>query len=114
MSIPEAILKQARASGKLNLSNRQLSSVPSAVWTIADSPDTPNGPSSASFAASLDGPANGEAWWDVVPLKVLNLSGNALEALPDDGLCRLEDLEVSDCPLPSTTVPTDPPISVGS
>lgn len=74
--VSEAILKQARQSGQLNLSNRSLQTVPSSVWRINVDPPAE---SSASFGAAGD-----EQWWDQVDLTKLILAGNVLQELSEE------------------------------
>lgn len=62
----ERILKAARASGSLNLSNRSLKEVPDEVYK------------------SLDAVGEGENWWEAVELQKLILAHNEIELLKED------------------------------
>lgn len=68
-SIPDAILKNARKSGSLNLSNRCLVEIPEKVWNLNLPP---------SQGAEFDGD---DRWWDQVELKKINLSSNKLSII---------------------------------
>ncbi|GFN77100.1 LINE-1 retrotransposable element orf2 protein [Plakobranchus ocellatus] len=81
------ILKQARKSGILNLSQRGLSSVPDNVWTIQD--DVPE----EAKVVSMDNTE--DKWWDTVELTKLILASNTLTCL-DEGLRNLSALTVLD------------------
>ncbi len=93
-AVPVALLKQARASGKLNLSSRGLTSVPDAVLRINE--DVGKG-QVVDFGASHQ-----DRWWDQVPLTTLVLASNQLTSLPLDLpalLPCLTTLDVHDNPL---------------
>ncbi|GJR06422.1 plant intracellular Ras-group-related LRR protein 6 isoform X1 [Tanacetum coccineum] len=62
----DRILKAARASGSLNLSNRSLKEVPDDVYK------------------SLDAVGEGENWWEAVELQKLILAHNEIESLKED------------------------------
>lgn len=87
--VSEALFRQARRSGQLNLSNRQLTEVPSKVWKINTElpPETKN--------VSLD--SSDEKWWDQVDLTKLILASNKLISLSSEivNLPALEFLDVS-------------------
>lgn len=87
--ISEAILRQARHSGHLNLSNRSLSEVPESVWRINEPP--------ASGGASSFETQGDERWWDQTELTRLNLSSNELTTLSEqlELLPALQILDVS-------------------
>lgn len=68
-SIPDALLKNARKSGMLNLSNRGLDDIPEKVWKLNLPP---------SEGAEFDGD---DRWWDQVELRKLNLSSNRLSVI---------------------------------
>ncbi|XP_072173141.1 leucine-rich repeat-containing protein 40-like [Diadema setosum] len=74
--VPNAILKQARASGHLNLSNRSLTSVPQSVWNI--NIDVPPEAQNVSLDNKED------RWWEQTDLVKLILASNKLEQLSDD------------------------------
>ena len=71
--VPDAILKQARKSGQLNLSNRNLTAIPEKVWRI--NIDVPEEGKSTSLAASDD------RWWEQIDLNKLILASNKLTEL---------------------------------
>jgi len=87
--ISDALLRQARKSGQLNLSNRQLTEVPGKVWNINTElpPEAKN--------VSLD--STEERWWDQIDLTKLILASNKLSSLSGDivNLPALEFLDVS-------------------
>ncbi|XP_076825385.1 leucine-rich repeat-containing protein 40-like [Clavelina lepadiformis] len=87
-SIPQAIFKQARKSGVLNLSNRNLEAVPAEVWRLNLNAAKDARESAASFDA-------GERWWDQVELTKLNLSSNQITSLSDE-LSNFQSLIVLD------------------
>ncbi|KAK9077499.1 hypothetical protein SSX86_005836 [Deinandra increscens subsp. villosa] len=62
----DRMLKAARASGSLNLSNRSLKEVPDEVYK------------------SLDAIAEGENWWEAVELQKLILAHNDIQSLKED------------------------------
>ncbi|KAK4484889.1 hypothetical protein RD792_007490 [Penstemon davidsonii] len=62
----DRVLKAARASGSLNLSNRSLREVPDEVYK------------------SLDAVGDGEKWWEAVELQKLILAHNDIESLKED------------------------------
>ncbi|KAI3466127.1 hypothetical protein Pfo_022790 [Paulownia fortunei] len=62
----DRVLKAARASGSLNLSNRSLREVPDEVYK------------------SLDAVGGDEKWWEAVELQKLILAHNDIESLKDD------------------------------
>ncbi|CAN1147228.1 Plant intracellular Ras-group-related LRR protein 6 [Linum perenne] len=75
----DRVLKAARASGSLNLSNRSLRDVPDEVYT------------------SLNALGEGEKWWESVELQKLILAHNSIETLKEDlrNLSQLTVLNVS-------------------
>ena len=88
--VSDAILRQARHSGQLNLSNRSLSEVPEKVWRINEPPADEAG--ACSFEAQGD-----KRWWDQTELTRLNLSSNELVTLSEELklLSALQALDVS-------------------
>ena len=82
------MIKQARKSGQLNLSNRGMVSVPDRVWTILelDQEET-----KAAGQRSMDN--NEENWWDMVDLTKLILACNKISTISDkvrqDGVARV-------------------------
>lgn len=62
----DRILKDARTSGSLNLSNRSLSEVPNEVYQ------------------SMDSLGEGEKWWEAVELQKLILAHNDIESIRED------------------------------
>ncbi|GKV15920.1 hypothetical protein SLEP1_g26649 [Rubroshorea leprosula] len=87
----DRLLKAARTSGSLNLSNRSLRDVPPEVYR------------------SLDAVGEGEKWWEVVELQKLILAHNNIESLKEDlrNLLQLIVLNVSHNKL------TDLPAAIG-
>ena len=84
-SINEALLRQARKSGVLNLSNRGLSTVPETVWSLHKCTGQD---SSAAFDSE-------NRWWDSVQLTKLNLSSNEISSL-SEGIGNFPSLTVLD------------------
>lgn len=73
-SVPDAILKQARKSGQLNLSNREIQTIPDKVWKInTEIPEEKN--------ASLN---SDEKWWDQTELSKLILASNQISSISPD------------------------------
>ena len=85
--VPYSMLKAARHSGQLNLSNRSLESVPDKVWKI--NLDIPEEAKNVSLAN------NDERWWDQVDLRKLILASNKLKEIPS-GIKNLPALTVVD------------------
>ncbi|KAG6755301.1 hypothetical protein POTOM_041121 [Populus tomentosa] len=75
----DRVLKAARSSGSLNLSNRSLREVPDEVYKI------------------LDAVGEGEKWWENVELQKLILAHNNIESIKEDlkNLSQLTVLNVS-------------------
>ncbi|XP_067135342.1 leucine-rich repeat-containing protein 40-like [Centruroides vittatus] len=73
------IIKQARKSGQLNLTNRGMIEVPDVVWNI----NTLTLEENKSLSLSMD-ETDGDRWWDQVDLTKLNLSSNSLISLSPD------------------------------
>lgn len=90
VDVPYAMLKGARHSGQLNLSNRQLDEVPLKVWRI--NVDVPEEAKNISLAD------NDERWWDQVDLRKLILASNQLKSIPGDiqHVCALTVLDAHD------------------
>ncbi|XP_067893356.1 leucine-rich repeat-containing protein 40 isoform X2 [Heterodontus francisci] len=75
-AVPAGLIKTARKSGQLNLSNRELSEVPQSVWRInVDPPEESH--LNVSFSAS-------DRWWDQTNLTKLILASNKLQCLSED------------------------------
>ena len=88
-SVPDAILKQARKSGQLNLSNRELKTVPDKIWKInQEIPEEERN-------ASLD---TDEKWWDQTELNKLILASNQIKNISPD-IQLLQGLVVLDVSL---------------
>ena len=87
--ISESLLRQARRSGQLNLSTRELTEVPVIVWRINEPPKDAG---AGAFESEGD-----ERWWDQVALTRLNLSSNELTCLSEEIelLTELQALDVS-------------------
>ncbi|XP_019860291.1 PREDICTED: leucine-rich repeat-containing protein 40-like [Amphimedon queenslandica] len=73
-TVPESLLKEARKTGSLNLSNRGISVIPPKLWRL--NIDPPDG-STASFDVD-------ERWWDQVELTRLDLSSNEIKEISED------------------------------
>ncbi|XP_005105166.1 leucine-rich repeat-containing protein 40 [Aplysia californica] len=86
-SVHPSMLKQARRSGVLNLSQRGLESVPDAVWTVQE--DVPEEAKSISLDNTDD------KWWETVDLTKLILASNRLSSI-GEGLRNLGALTVLD------------------
>ncbi len=82
-----ALLKNARKSGNLNLSNRGLTEVPDAVWRI--NLDVPAEAKNVSLDNTED------RWWEQVDMTKLILASNRLSRLSDD-ITQLPALSVLD------------------
>ena len=74
-TVPDAILKQARKSGQLNLSNRELKTVPDKVWKINQ--EIPEEERNASLDSE-------EKWWDQTELNKLILASNKITNISAD------------------------------
>ena len=77
--VSDAVLRQARKSGQLNLSSRALGTVPNAVWRLNVDPPQPSQESSGSFGAE-----DSDRWWEQTELIKLILAGNGLKELSED------------------------------
>jgi hypothetical protein len=88
-SVPDAVLKAARKSGQLNLSNRELKTVPDKVWKINQ--EIPE----EERKASLD---SDEKWWDQTELNKLILASNQITSISSD-IQLLQGLVVLDVSL---------------
>ena len=86
MAVPEGLLKQARASGQLNLSNRHLAVVPEQVWRV--NVDAPQDAGAVSFDSN-------DRWWEQVGLSRLIMASNELTEIAD-GVAMLQNLTVLD------------------
>ncbi|XP_061681919.1 leucine-rich repeat-containing protein 40 isoform X2 [Syngnathoides biaculeatus] len=75
-SVPYGLLKAARQSGTLDLTNRNLTEVPASVYRLnVDTPEEAH--RDVSFGAS-------ERWWEQTDLTKLLLASNRLSRLSDD------------------------------
>ena len=74
-TVPDAVMKQARKSGQLNLSNRELKSVPDKVWKINQ--EIPEEEKNASLDSD-------EKWWDQTQLNKLILASNQITSISSD------------------------------
>ena len=104
-SISESLLRQARKSGQLNLSNRSLEVSPTPAshlsCLIATKHSSPSIPSSQDIPRSvwrinIDPPsddvvsfsaAGDDRWWEQTDLTKLILAGNLLRSLSEDVRC---------------------------
>ena len=86
--ISDALLRQARKSGQLNLSNRGLSKVPDKVWRV--NVDVPP----EAMNVSLDSPED-DKWWEQVDLSKLILASNSISEISPE-ITHLPALAVLD------------------
>lgn len=88
--VSNALLKQARKSGTLNISNRSLTEVPKEVWRINLDASKCQQPSSMDTDDQ-------DRWWDQIDLSKLDISSNQLREISDDVklLTALSALDVS-------------------
>ena len=82
-----AILKNARRTGILNLSQRGLDEIPDNVWTLMD--DVPQ----EAKTISLDN--TDDKWWDVTEMTKLLLASNQLKSI-GEGIRNFPALTVLD------------------
>jgi Leucine-rich repeat (LRR) protein len=74
-TVPDATFKQARKSGQLNLSNREIKIIPDKIWKInQEIPEEERN-------ASLD---SDEKWWDQTQLNKLILASNQITSISPD------------------------------
>jgi len=69
--VSDVLLRQARKSGQLNLSNRGLTKVPDKVWRV--NLDVPPEAKNVSLDCAED-----DKWWEIVDLTKLILASNKL------------------------------------
>ncbi|KAI9595444.1 hypothetical protein BDF19DRAFT_422736 [Syncephalis fuscata] len=71
------IIEQARQTGKLNISNRGLTTIPDTVWNMHD-------PSASQEQSQVDlSKSTNNNWWDVVDLETINAADNELESVDE-------------------------------
>ena len=75
--VSEAMLRQARKSGQLNLSNRGLTKVPEKVWRV--NLDVPPEAQNVSLDSTDD-----DKWWEIVDLTKLILASNKLSEISSE------------------------------
>ncbi|KFM78556.1 Leucine-rich repeat-containing protein 40, partial [Stegodyphus mimosarum] len=75
-SLHPRIIKQARKSGMLNLSNRGIAELPDVVWNI----NSLTAEESKSLSLSLDS-NDDDRWWEYVDLTKLVLASNTLKSI---------------------------------
>lgn len=75
--VSEAMLRQARKSGQLNLSNRGLTKVPEKVWRV--NLDVPSEAQNVSLDSTDD-----DKWWEIVDLTKLILASNKLSEISSE------------------------------
>ena len=75
--VSEAMLRQARKSGQLNLSNRGLTKVPAKVWRV--NLDVPPEAQNVSLDSTDD-----DKWWEIVDLTKLILASNKLSEISSE------------------------------
>ncbi|CAG7816881.1 unnamed protein product [Allacma fusca] len=87
------VVKSARKSGSLNLSSRNLTTVPPKVWRINDLDENEK----SSVSVSLDNPSE-EKWWEFVDLQKLILANNSIMEIPSDlgNLISLQTFDAHD------------------
>jgi len=93
------LVKQARQSGQLNLSNRGMAVVPDKVWNIAEMDKE-----EAKTLSNLNMDSNStENWWDQVDMTKLILACNKISAISPQisNLCSLTVLDIHDNQLES-------------
>ncbi len=86
-----AILKQARQSGSLNLSNKGLQAIPKKVYSIND----PDANANQKRGFSIDRVDDQENWWDQVDLTKLILASNQISRVSSK-IGNLKSLTVLD------------------
>ena len=77
--LPLPMLKAARASGQLNLSNRGLQAVPDKVWRLNEPDEKKKG-----FGTDVVPDQEEENWWEYVDLTKLILASNQITSLSKD------------------------------
>ncbi|KAF8571300.1 hypothetical protein P879_03022 [Paragonimus westermani] len=82
------VLRQAQQTGILNLSNRNLTYLPSNVWEL----NKPLPPEEGDDVINLDRSSDGPRWWETQPISRLILTSNLLTTLSGDGLIKLDTL----------------------
>ena len=75
--VSEAMLRQARKSGQLNLSNRGLTKVPQKVWRV--NLDVPPEAQNVSLDSTDE-----DKWWEIVDLTKLILASNKLSEISSE------------------------------
>ncbi len=75
----DLILKNARKSGQLNLSDFGLIEIPAQVWRI-NAQDAV----AANKSASIDNDENDFKWWDQIDLNKLIAASNKIKIIPKD------------------------------
>ena len=86
--ISDALLRQARKSGQLNLSNRGLTKLPDKVWRV--NLDVPPEARNVSLDSTED-----DKWWEQVDLNKLILASNKLTEISSE-IVQLPALVVLD------------------
>lgn len=76
------MLKQARASGQLNLSRKGLSAIPESVWRI-------NVDAGVGQDVIIGDKSDGDRWWDQQDLQKLVIASNSLAEI-GDGIAELQ------------------------
>ncbi|GIY59447.1 leucine-rich repeat-containing protein 40 [Caerostris darwini] len=92
-SLHPRIIKQARKSGVLNLSNRGITEMPDIVWNIT----CLTAEESKELSISIDSNED-DKWWDYVDLTKLVLASNTLRSIPPNisNYKRLSILDLHD------------------
>ena len=75
------MVKQARRSGQLNLSNRGLVSVPDKVWRLMELDEEERKSMVTNVTMDTD---NSDNWWDTVDMTKLILACNKISHIPPE------------------------------
>lgn len=92
--VSDALLRQARKSGQLNLSNRGLTKVPDKVWRV--NLDVPPEARNVSLDCTED-----DKWWEIVDLTKLILASNKLTEISPE-IAQFPALAVLDVSTPTS------------
>jgi len=89
-----SMVRQARQSGQLNLSNRGLAGVPERVWSLGE----PDKEEQQQLATQTMDSSGGQQWWDCVDLTKLILACNNIQTISPKvgGLVSLQVLDLHD------------------
>lgn len=87
--IPDEVIRRARLSGMLKYNNKNLIAIPDRVYRINEL----NEQEKKDINMSLDKLVQEQAWWDFVPLTILDFSFNSLTMIKSD-IQNFADLKV--------------------